>query len=138
MSAPSTKGNILAIRGGAMGDFVLTLPSLKALRDAFPGTPLDLLATPSVAPLGIAAGIAREVFSLDDPDLAQFFVPNHPSPPPRWKERFSQYSIIVSWIYDPDNHFHENIKRCGVETVLRGIHKVDDHLQVHATKQLSS
>jgi len=34
---------LLVIRGGAIGDFILTLPALKALRDAYPNTHLEIL-----------------------------------------------------------------------------------------------
>ena len=36
-------GRILIIRGGAIGDFVLTLPVLQALRDNFPEAKVDVL-----------------------------------------------------------------------------------------------
>ncbi len=34
---------ILVIRGGAIGDFVLTLPAIKLLRDNFPHARLEIL-----------------------------------------------------------------------------------------------
>jgi len=34
---------ILVIRGGAIGDFVLTLPAIKLLREAFPESRLEIL-----------------------------------------------------------------------------------------------
>jgi ADP-heptose:LPS heptosyltransferase len=35
-----SQGKILVIRGGAIGDFILTLPVLAALRRQFPDTAL--------------------------------------------------------------------------------------------------
>ena len=34
---------ILVIRGGAIGDFILTLPVLAALRDRFPQAEIEVL-----------------------------------------------------------------------------------------------
>ena len=34
---------ILVIRGGAIGDFILTLPALKALRDSMPHAHVEIL-----------------------------------------------------------------------------------------------
>ena len=34
---------ILVIRGGAIGDFVLTLPAIKLLRDRFPDAHIEIL-----------------------------------------------------------------------------------------------
>ena len=34
---------ILVIRGGAIGDFILTLPALKLLREAYPHARLEIL-----------------------------------------------------------------------------------------------
>src|SRR6188472_3973907 len=42
---------ILVIRGGAIGDFILTLPALKALRDARPHAHMEILGYQHIAVL---------------------------------------------------------------------------------------
>ena len=42
---------ILVIRGGAIGDFILTLPALKALRDAYPHAQIEILGYKHIAAL---------------------------------------------------------------------------------------
>ena len=42
---------ILIIRGGALGDFILTIPVLYSLRKSFPKTHIELMANPSFIPL---------------------------------------------------------------------------------------
>ena len=42
---------ILVIRGGAIGDFVLTLPATKLLRDRFAGARLEILGYPQIIAL---------------------------------------------------------------------------------------
>ncbi len=36
-------GRLLVIRGGALGDFILTLPAIRLLRENFPNCALDIL-----------------------------------------------------------------------------------------------
>ena len=59
----------LVARGGALGDFVLTLPLLAALR-AHHGRPVRLLADPGHGALAVDAGLARESWRLDEPRLS--------------------------------------------------------------------
>ncbi len=44
----ATPANIKVIRGGACGDFVLTLSAIDALHQAFPGTELHLVGNPQI------------------------------------------------------------------------------------------
>ena len=64
---------ILVIRGGAIGDFVLTLPVLAALRERFPKAELEILGYPRIAAMAVDAGLVRAVHALESPGLAMFF-----------------------------------------------------------------
>jgi heptosyltransferase-2 len=44
-------GRILVIRGGALGDFILTLPAMRLLRENFKNCALDILGYRHVAVL---------------------------------------------------------------------------------------
>ena len=46
---------ILVIRGGAIGDFILTLPVLSALQAQFPQAELEVLGYPHIASLATPA-----------------------------------------------------------------------------------
>jgi heptosyltransferase-3 len=56
---------ILVIRGGAIGDFILTLPVLKALRDAYPRTHLEILGYKHIAVLAENRFYAQAVRSIE-------------------------------------------------------------------------
>ena len=64
---------MLVIRGGAIGDFILTLPVLSALREAFPDTHLEVLGYPRLAELATSAGIIDGFRSIEARALAGFF-----------------------------------------------------------------
>jgi hypothetical protein len=55
----SFEGRILVIRGGAIGDFILTLPAIAALRRQFPAAHLEVLGYPHIAQLALAGGLAN-------------------------------------------------------------------------------
>ena len=54
------RGRILVIRGGAIGDFILTLPVLAALRQQFPGAHLEVLGYPHIVQLALAGGLVDQ------------------------------------------------------------------------------
>ena len=52
-------GRILVIRGGALGDFILTLPAIRLLRDNFRNCALHILGYRHIAILAQRSGIPR-------------------------------------------------------------------------------
>ena len=44
-----SQGRILVIRGGAIGDFILTLPAIAALRRRFSDAHIEVLGYPHIA-----------------------------------------------------------------------------------------
>src|SRR6266436_1003708 len=71
-----TAGKILIIRGGAIGDFILTLPVFAAVRQHFPHTRLAVLGYPHIAKLALAADLAHEMRSIEAGSLSGFFARN--------------------------------------------------------------
>src|SRR4029453_14922013 len=71
---------ILVIRGGAIGDFILTLPALKALRDARPQAHMEILGYKHIAVLAEERFYAQAVHSIEYGPLARFFARNSELP----------------------------------------------------------
>ncbi len=124
---------ILVIRGGAIGDFVLTLPVLAALRDRFPKAELEILGYPRIATMAVEAGLVRAVHALESPGLAMFFTPNGAFDL-EWREFFARYAIIVSYLFDPDGVFEENVKSCGVGQFIAAKYRPDETKSIHASE----
>jgi len=129
------KGKILVIRGGAIGDFILTLPVFQALKKYFPQTELEVLGYPKVAKLAVEAGWANQARSIEDPGLVRFFAPRGPVPP-EWLHYFSQFDIIISYLFDPDEIFKGNISHSGKHHYIHGPHRPDEKLNIHAIDSL--
>lgn len=69
MTAP----RIRVLRGGAIGDFVVTLPAIRLLRERWPDAYIDLVGYPHITSLAVAGGLVDRVTSLDGADIARLF-----------------------------------------------------------------
>jgi heptosyltransferase III len=127
-----SEGNILVIRGGAIGDFILTLPVLAALRENLPQARVEILAYPRVAPLAVAAGLAAASRSIDARPLAGFFAARGPLDE-ELQAYFASFAVIISYLYDPDGIFQANIGRCSRAQFIAAPHRPDERASMHAT-----
>ena len=98
-------GRILVIRGGALGDFILTLPAIRLLRENFPRLPsrdprlsshCRSLPKADITPIRrVRSTMARLLaFSIPTPLLI-----------PALCDYFAGFQQIISYIYDPDGLF---------------------------------
>ena len=69
------------IRGGAIGDFILTLPAIKALRDAYPNAHIEILGYKHIAALAENRFYAQGVRSIESAQLSRFFARDCDLPP---------------------------------------------------------
>src|SRR5205823_12912134 len=95
---------ILVIRGGAIGDFILTLPSLKALRDARPDAHIEILGYKHIAGLAEDRFYTQAVRSIEYGPLSSFFAQNSELPA-ELAGYFSNFHLVISYLYDPDRIF---------------------------------
>lgn len=127
-----SKGKILVIRGGAIGDFVLTLPVLAALRRQFPDSHLEVLGYPHIAALALHGGLADAVRPVEARALAGFFA-DMGDLDDAMGNYFASFHIILSYLYDPDGFFAENVKACSKAQFIPGPHRPDESQPLHAT-----
>jgi len=125
---------ILVIRGGAIGDFVLTLPAIKLLRDRFPRAHLEILGPKHIAVLAQKRFYADEVRSIESASLAKFFAKDAELPS-SLVAYFAGFDFILSYLYDPDKIFEANVRKTGAANFLAGPAKLDN--SDHATRQLA-
>ena len=129
----SSQGRILVIRGGAIGDFILTLPAIAALRRQFPQARIEVLGYPHIAQLAMVGGLVDRVQSIEAGPLAGFFARGG-----RLAEHlvdyFSEFDLILSYLYDPDGIFRTNVGLCTSAQFITGLHRPDEAAGLHATK----
>jgi len=124
---------ILVIRGGAIGDIIVTLPALGALRRAFPRTTIELLGNPSRAILAQHPHYVDRITDLERWDLYRLFSQS-PTLSEALATYLSTYELILSYLPVPDEIFLTNLRRYCQGEVLTwpphppaGVH-ITDHL----------
>ena len=126
---------VLVIRGGAIGDFILTLPAMRLLREMIPNCHLEVMGYLSIATLAQTAGLADSVRSLEHRTMAALFAKNAPIDEALC-EHLKSFNLIVSYLFDPDGHFRASMERIGVKTLIECSHRVQPD-QGHASRQLA-
>ncbi len=125
---------ILVIRGGAIGDFILTLPALKLLRDAFPSSHLEVLGYKHIVALAEMTRYANATRSIEYALLSSFFS-RAGELAPELVAYFGNFQQVISYLFDPDDIFASNLRRAGVRNLIVGSSKITD--QEHAARQLA-
>ena len=116
--APGMK-RILVVRGGAIGDFILTLPALKSLREAHSSAHIEILGYAHIAALAEKRFYADAVRSIEYGALSRFFA-RGADLPDDLADYFAGFDLIISYLFDPDRIFQTNLERAGAENILIG------------------
>jgi heptosyltransferase-3 len=108
---------ILVIRGGALGDFMVTLPTLRLLREHQPDSHIELLGHPSLAEPAIGRFYLDAARSVHHGSLSAFFMPRSVLDP-AWMDYIGGFDLVLSYFYDPDRLFETNLERCEPGRIL--------------------
>ena len=116
---------ILIIRGGAIGDFILTLPVFQALKVSYPKTQIGCLSPPGIGELARMADLADEVRCLEEGCWAMFFV-EHGELDSAASEWLAAFDCIISFLHDPGGVWRANVARVTDGKFLAGCHRPAD------------
>jgi heptosyltransferase-2 len=134
----SKNPRILVIRGGAIGDFILTLPALNALRERWREARIEILGYSHIVELAVGRHYAQASRSIEYGALSGFFAPNTKLDE-ALGDYFAGFDLVVSYLYDPDKFFEENLRRVGVRHLVVGSAKPSNlHAAAHYAKPLES
>jgi heptosyltransferase-3 len=126
---------ILVIRGGAIGDFILTLPALRLLRENFPDAHIEILGYKHIITLAENRYYANATRSIDYAPLSRFFA-REAELPADLVEYFGGFDLIISYLFDPDQIFATNLRRASAARLILGSPKF--HEREHAARQLAT
>lgn len=142
----SARGNsppvqsMLVIHQGALGDFILALPVLSALRKAFPWARPAIMGYPRILQLVEGRFYAEEIFSIDQKGMATFFVREGPLDR-ALIQFFSRFELIVLFGKDAEGPLITNLRKVCPGRVLHinSFPNWDEgiHLSDHLLKQLT-
>lgn len=108
---------LLVLRGGAIGDFVLTLPVLQALRAQWPEAHIEVVGYPHIAELARVGGLADRIESLDRAHFARFYS-LRPALGDELIGYVRSFDLVVSFLHDPDGTVRRNLLSTGTRQVL--------------------
>jgi heptosyltransferase-2 len=101
---------LLVIRGGAVGDTIVTLPALGALRQAFPRATIALLGNPQRAILAQHPRYVNLIIDLERWDMYRLFS-QHPTLSEATATFLSAFDLILSYVPMSDEIFAANLRR---------------------------
>ena len=111
---------VLIIRSGAVGDLILTLPVLSALKNRYDGLSIDMMGDPVRLSLLKQCGYVDKVLSVDDRRYTPLFG-SHASPADVPAIRtLRSYDAILSYLPDSTGAFVKNLRRVVASPVLTG------------------
>ncbi len=133
----SDNPSILVIRGGAIGDFILTLPALGLLRQGFPDCRIEVVGYRHICAIAEGRFYADAVRSIEYAPMAGFFNPRSELDA-ELSAYFSSFGQVISYLFDPDGFFEGNLRRCGVKNLISGDPRVrgGGHAVRHLAKPL--
>jgi heptosyltransferase-2 len=108
---------ILVIRAGALGDCLLMLPALHALRAHFPQARIDVMGYPPRWEWVLGRGLVDSVHTIERPGMHLLFGAGL-AVPDRLRSFLGAYDIILSYRPDPDGAFERSLNALGARLVL--------------------
>jgi heptosyltransferase-2 len=123
--------NILMIRGGALGDFIVTLPTLRLLREKWPDARMELLGYPRLAEIALHRYYLDGMRSVNHGPLSAFFTPRAVLDPD-WMDYIGDFDLVLSYFYDPDQLFVGNLQRCNPGRIITCPSRVPEEFRAPA------
>ena len=128
---------ILILHPGSLGDVLLALPTIRALRAAFPTHQIGLIAGSGVGSLLVAGGEIDRLFPLEHRGLADLMA-GAAHATPELRSWLSRCALALGWVADPDDELRSTLSELGAGRVilrsplsgaLRAVHQADRLLE---------
>ena len=132
-SQRGTVQRILVIRGGAVGDVVLTLPAIGALRLAFPKARIDVMGDAKRLCLARHPTYADAIIDAEQREIYRLFG-RETRVPHQLAAYLASFDLVVAYLPTTNTTFTDNLKRCCRGQVIvwpshpNGAAHVTDHL----------
>lgn len=107
---------ILMIHSGAVGDFVLTLPAVAALRRRFPRARITLAGRANVLDLAVNSSCVDRTLDLEKNGFHRLFTADEI--PAELVGYLSAFDLIVSWFGAGDATYTVNLRRCNARSLI--------------------
>lgn len=126
---------ILIIRPGAIGDTLLTLPVIQALRAKYQAVHITLVGNVAVLPLALASGIVEAVSDYGQLQWSELFSPTGIHTP-AMLSLLQQTDLIICWLRDSDSLVRHNLQQAGVKHLIIAAGRPPEEQNIHITRYL--
>ncbi len=133
MSVEELRGSrILVVHQGALGDLILALPAVKALRESLQPARLEMMGHPWTLPLADGHPYADAIIDINRGEMAPFFQEGAPLP-----AKMSGYlsGIDAAFCFSQSTTLAHNLRRAGIKRTFTlpsfpnaRTHIIDHHL----------
>jgi heptosyltransferase-3 len=100
---------ILVLRGGALGDFLVTLPALALLRQRWPAAAIHLAGNAVAAQLALARGLVSAVHSQHEARWSALYGPD--PLPAAFDTWLREFDLVLNYWPDPDGALRARFPR---------------------------
>ena len=107
---------ILILRGGALGDFIVPLPALAALRSAYPAARIELAGNAPAAALAISRGLLDAAHSQHESRWAALY--DSAPLPPTFAAWLTSFDLVLNFWPDPDAILARHFQNLSVSIFL--------------------
>lgn len=127
--------SILVLRGGALGDFIVTLPALALLRQRWPDAAIELAGNAVAAQLARARGLLDRVHSQHEARWAALY--GSDDLPATFAAWLAEFDLVVSFWPDPDGTLARHFpRRPGQRFLSAGAMPVQSPAATHYAEPL--
>ena len=109
--------NILIIRPCALGDLVVTLPTIEAVRNHFENAQIEIMGYSSFLEIVKGRFYADTISRFDQADIAHLFTKNS-NVPASLINKLSNMDLIISFVSDKEQVMVSNLRAAGVKHVI--------------------
>src|SRR5947209_319155 len=114
---PRIASHILIIRPGAIGDTLLALPIIEAIRKAYINPRITLVGNPTVLPLALATHLVDEASDYGHLQWSSLFSPSGIHSP-AILDQLQHTDLAICWLRDPEGILEQKLRQAGVRKVI--------------------
>ncbi len=112
--------NLLIIHPGALGDVVLSLPAIRAIRQSHPASSVGLMATQEIAEFLMVCGEVDQSFSIDQLGLTGLLSSQAERISPSLQAFLKNTKFLFGWMDDCDGKTVEAFRGMGISHCVTG------------------